>query len=182
MSYLVVIITIASIAGISLAQNTPNISCEDLLPGQYVCGLPEIDNSTQAAAGCNSSRLVSVPCFPSAGTVCSGRIFYGNETRSDPGFYKYVPCRYVGSKSYLTAVGLSFLGMFGADRIYLGYPAIGLLKLCTFGFFMLGQLADMILIAAQVVGPADGTDYQVDFYGPVMTNLVRDASTFISDT
>lgn len=43
-----------------------------------------------------------------------------------------------------------FLGMFGLDRFYLGYPGIGLAKLCTLGFMFLGQLLDIILIAAQV--------------------------------
>lgn len=40
--------------------------------------------------------------------------------------------------------------MFGLDRFYLGYPGIGLAKLCTLGFMFLGQLLDIILIAAQV--------------------------------
>lgn len=43
-----------------------------------------------------------------------------------------------------------FLGMFGLDRFYLGYPGIGLAKLCTLGFMFLGQLLDIILIASQV--------------------------------
>jgi len=58
-----------------------------------------------------------------------------------------------------------FLGMFGADRFYLGYPAIGLLKFCTLGFMFLGQLVDIILIATQVVGPADGSYYVIPYYG-----------------
>lgn len=50
-----------------------------------------------------------------------------------------------------TAMLLSvFLGMFGIDRFYLGYPAIGLLKFCTLGFMFVGQLVDIILIATQV--------------------------------
>ena len=68
--------------------------------------------------------------------------------------------------SFETAMLLSiFLGMFGADRFYLGYPAIGLLKFCTLGFMFLGQLVDIILIATQVVGPADGSHYVIPFYG-----------------
>jgi TM2 domain-containing membrane protein YozV len=31
--------------------------------------------------------------------------------------------------------------MFGLDRFYLGYPAIGLLKLFTLGFVFIGQVS-----------------------------------------
>lgn len=55
--------------------------------------------------------------------------------------------------------------MFGADRFYLGYPALGLLKLSTLGFLFLGQFADVILIATQIVGPADGSHYVMPYYG-----------------
>eukprot|EP00042_Codosiga_hollandica_P015091 m.35604 g.35604 ORF g.35604 m.35604 type:complete len:110 (-) comp44182_c0_seq3:31-360(-) len=77
------------------------------------------------------------------------------------------PCHYVGEHKYdhNTAVTLSvFLGMFGVDRFYLGYYSIGLMKLFTFGFFMIGQLLDVILIATQVVGPADGSAYFAPYY------------------
>jgi TM2 domain-containing membrane protein YozV len=64
--------------------------------------------------------------------------------------------------SFETALLLSiFLGMFGVDRFYLGYPAIGLAKFCTLGFMFLGQLIDIVLIATQVVGPADGSAYVI---------------------
>ncbi|KAJ0064962.1 hypothetical protein NL108_000599, partial [Boleophthalmus pectinirostris] len=52
--------------------------------------------------------------------------------------------------SYKVAVALSlFLGWLGADRFYLGYPALGLLKFCTVGFCGIGTLIDFILIAMQ---------------------------------
>ncbi|PNF36033.1 hypothetical protein B7P43_G12757 [Cryptotermes secundus] len=66
-----------------------------------------------------------------------------------------------------------FLGMFGADRFYLGYPAIGLLKFCTLGFMFLGQLVDIILIATQVVGPADGSHYVIPYYGAAQAAVVE---------
>ncbi|KAL1776719.1 TM2 domain-containing 1, partial [Sigmodon hispidus] len=59
--------------------------------------------------------------------------------------------------SYKVAVALSlFLGWLGADRFYLGYPALGLLKFCTVGFCGIGSLIDFILISMQIVGPSDG--------------------------
>lgn len=78
-----------------------------------------------------------------------------------------------------TAMLLSiFLGMFGADRFYLGYPAIGLLKFCTMGFMFLGQLVDIILIATQVVGPADGSYYIIPYYGAKIEMVRSDNWTY----
>lgn len=68
--------------------------------------------------------------------------------------------------------------MFGIDRFYLGYPAIGLLKLCTLGFMFFGQLVDIILIATQVVGPADGSNYVIPYYGARIQNSRSDNFTY----
>ena len=85
----------------------------------------------------------------------------GNQT-----FHREVDCKWTNGYEFDTALLLSiFLGMFGADRFYLGYPAIGLLKFCTLGFFFLGHLLDIMLIASQVVGPADGSHYVISYYG-----------------
>lgn len=76
-------------------------------------------------------------------------------------------CHFRNGYSFETTLLLSvFLGMFGVDRFYLGYPALGLAKFCTLGFMFLGQLIDIILIATQVVGPADGSSYVMPYYGP----------------
>ena len=69
--------------------------------------------------------------------------------------------------------------MFGVDRFYLGYPAIGLLKFSTLGFFFLGQLVDILLIAMQVVQPSDGSDYVIDYYGAGLSKVSMDDETFI---
>ena len=75
-------------------------------------------------------------------------------------FFRDAQCRWTNGYDFETALLLSvFLGMFGADRFYLGYPALGLLKFSTLGFFFLGHLLDIVLIASQVVGPADGSHY-----------------------
>lgn len=81
--------------------------------------------------------------------------------------------------SFETALLLSvFLGMFGIDRFYLGYPAIGLVKLCTLGFMFLGQLLDIMLIATQVVGPADGSAYIIPYYGAGVSVIESDNWTY----
>lgn len=78
-----------------------------------------------------------------------------------------------------TALLLSvFLGMFGVDRFYLGYPAIGLMKFCTLGFMFVGQLVDIVLIATQTVGPADGSSYVIPYYGPGISVIRSDNWTF----
>lgn len=81
--------------------------------------------------------------------------------------------------SFETALLLSiFLGMFGADRFYLGYPALGLLKFCTLGFMFLGQLIDIILIATQIVGPADGSYYIIPYFGAGIQMVHSDNWTY----
>ncbi|XP_015775612.1 PREDICTED: TM2 domain-containing protein CG10795-like [Acropora digitifera] len=92
---------------------------------------------------------------------------------------KNVSCQYTNGHSYETALLLSvFLGMFGIDRFYLGYPAIGLLKFCTLGFFFVFHLVDIVLIATQVVGPADGSSYIIDYYGPRLTHISKNMFTY----
>ena len=62
-------------------------------------------------------------------------------------------------------------GVFGVDRFYLGYPAYGLIKLCTLGGFFFLYLLDIILIALQIVKPVDNSSYIIKYYGPKMTIL-----------
>ncbi|KAI4899060.1 hypothetical protein NFI96_031202, partial [Prochilodus magdalenae] len=108
-----------------------------------------------------------VECYPAPNVSCV--LPNGNTYKfsgAEVGFNKSIPCRNVSTYSYKVAVALSlFLGWLGADRFYLGYPALGLLKFCTVGFCGIGSLVDFMLISMQIVGPSDGSDYIVDYYG-----------------
>lgn len=147
------------------------VDCAKLRMGQYWCPKPIIDNVTQQPMGCIFNNTAKVNCILSDGLICNNT----NQTT----FEKEISCKYTDGKSFETALLLSiFLGTFGIDRFYLGYPAIGLLKLCTLGFMFLGQLTDIILIATQVVGPADGSNYIISYFGPGITVLEMNNETY----
>uniref|UniRef100_A0A2M4CML1 Facilitated trehalose transporter Tret1 n=1 Tax=Anopheles darlingi TaxID=43151 RepID=A0A2M4CML1_ANODA len=150
------------------------IDCNSLRMGQFLCpdpSLRQIDPRTQQLYGCTKENKARVWCIAADGIVCS-------ETKN-ASFTRELPCKWTNGYHFDTALLLSvFLGMFGADRFYLGYPALGLLKFCTLGFMFLGQLVDVILIATQVVGPADGSAYIIPYYGPVITVVRSDNWTY----
>ncbi|XP_061834486.1 TM2 domain-containing protein 1 [Nerophis lumbriciformis] len=147
-------------------------NCDNLRLGQYLCKDPKIDENTQEPENCRDATAW-VECLPAPNVTC--RLSNGSEFRfsgDEVGFNKSIPCRNVSGYSYKVAVALSlFLGWLGADRFYLGYPALGLLKFCTVGFCGIGTLIDFILITMQIVGPSDGSDYIVDYYGARLTRL-----------
>ncbi|CAL8392437.1 unnamed protein product [Boreogadus saida] len=94
-------------------------------PPTYLCRDPKIDEATQEAESCRG-RLAWVECLPAPNITC--RLDNGTELRfsgEEVGFNKTAPCRNVTGYSYKVAVALSlFLGWLGADRFYLGYPAL----------------------------------------------------------
>ena len=163
---------------LALITETPSdLQCRDLRSGQYYCDEPYIDPKTQAAFNCSKdTRTVAVACYPVSGLRCDGVLHDG----STVGFYKYEPCRWTNGKEFNVAVLLSiFLGWLGIDRFYLGYPAIGLVKFATVGFMLLGSFVDALLIALQIVTPADGSDYIVDYYGARLIHIQSDNYTYI---
>uniref|UniRef100_A0A8D1S5F4 TM2 domain containing 1 n=1 Tax=Sus scrofa TaxID=9823 RepID=A0A8D1S5F4_PIG len=146
---------------------------------KYICKDPKINEATQEPVNC-TNYTAYVECFPAPNITCKD--YGGNETHftgNEVGFLKPIPCRNVNGYSYKVAVALSlFLGWLGADRFYLGYPALGLLKFCTVGFCGIGSLIDFILISMQIVGPSDGSSYIIDYYGTRLTRLSITNETF----
>nr|XP_023012218.1 TM2 domain-containing protein CG10795 [Leptinotarsa decemlineata] len=152
------------------------VNCESLRMGQYLCPDPvyvndSIDPKTQQLRGCTKTNKAKVRCIAVEGLICNET---GNAT-----FFKEMPCKWTNGYSFEMALLLSiFLGMFGIDRFYLGYPAIGLAKFCTLGFMFIGQLIDIILISTQTLTPADGSAYVIPYYGPHVEVIKSDNNTY----
>ncbi|VVD00813.1 unnamed protein product [Leptidea sinapis] len=157
------------------------VDCNSLRLGQYICPDPSInhiDPETQQLKGCTKGKAepsegeAEVQCIAADGIIC-------NETNNST-FTRKMPCKWTNGYSLEITLLLSvFLGMFGLDRFYLGYPGIGLAKMCTLGFLFLGQLLDIILIAAQVVGPSDGSAYVIPYYGAGISVVRSDNETYL---
>lgn len=110
---------------------------------------------------------------------CKWTLVYHNITIMRHIDFQYTGFYFRNGYSLEVALLLSvFLGMFGLDRFYLGYPALGLAKLCTLGFMFVGQLLDILLIATQVVGPADGSAYVIPYFGAGVHVIRSDNNTY----
>jgi TM2 domain-containing membrane protein YozV len=145
--------------------------------GQYLCQPPVIEEKTQQPVGCTRENIAKVTCEVASGVACISDLGVATNTT----FQKDIHCDFTSGKQYRTALLLAiFLGWLGVDRFYLGFPAIGLFKLCTSGFMFLFHLVDVILIALQIVGPSDGTGYVVDYYGPRSTPIRLSNTTYIN--
>ena len=75
-----------------------------------------------------------------------------NATHNQPQ-YQQLP----RSKEFNVALVLAWgLGIFGADRFYLGYTALGVVKLFTFGGLGIWALIDFIFIASNNMRDVEG--------------------------
>lgn len=193
MSIPLYLVTVSLIVTLVRTQDNLDVRlfCKDLPEEQVTCGEEleqrfnkateayKVCSDKTAAPCCRANRTILVECIPKEDVVCIGDRGIPEDWKGNVSHHKELPCRYVTGYDYRTALILSvFMGMFGIDRFYLGYYAIGLLKFCTFGFFLLGQLVDIILIATQTVGPADGSDYLISVYGPILNKVGMENHTF----
>jgi len=146
-----------------------------LLTGQYLCLHDDVDPVTQQLRGCQlldtGIGRTTEQCEALEGIVCQGSC---NNT-----FTRETDCHWTNGYHFDTALLLSvFLGMFGADRFYLGYPAVGLLKFSTLGFFFIGHIIDIILIATQTLEPADGSHYVINYFGAGLSKISVSNETY----
>ncbi|KHJ49458.1 hypothetical protein D918_00585 [Trichuris suis] len=149
-----------------------SFSCNELLPGQYICDPIELNHDNDSPLHCDSNGFALVFCTPITGLTCDGIV---NGT-----FARGTNERCGARKSFKTALLLAvFCGWLGLDRLYLGYIAFGLAKMATLGFFFLWHLVDIILIALQVLQPADGSRYEMDLFGPRARKVLFENSTSI---
>ncbi|CAJ0578936.1 unnamed protein product, partial [Mesorhabditis spiculigera] len=150
--------------------------CQNLSRYHYRCIEPKISNITQQPIPCEGNGSSYVWCEVVPGIDCDG--IFPNQT-----FRKEIlnACDPKSHLHHSTALLLSiFLGFLGADRFYLGYYALGTLKLLSLGGLLVFYLVDIILIALKLLGPADGTAYLAPYYGPNTYPLRLDNDTMFA--
>ncbi|CAI2348994.1 unnamed protein product [Caenorhabditis sp. 36 PRJEB53466] len=174
------LLLLTSLSLISQSESDANavksVKCTDLDPTQYLCKSYAIDPKTQQSVTCAPDNSIKVVCESAEHIKCIGKDQSGvfNKTISDG-------CHYGAHVSYSTAVLFSiFLGFLGIDRIYLGYYAIGLIKMFSLGGLFVFWLVDIILISLQLLGPADGSAYEMAYFGPRVQRIRFDSHTNFS--
>uniref|UniRef100_A0A0N5CDL5 TM2 domain-containing protein n=2 Tax=Strongyloides papillosus TaxID=174720 RepID=A0A0N5CDL5_STREA len=154
---------------------SPIPECSELLMGQFICKEPEINPNTSQPITCAPGNTILLNCTIIPGLKCQ----INGTINTKTWFMKKLNngCTYSTNYSYHTAVTLSvFFGWLGIDRLYLGYYAIAFFKLITFGLFGVFYLLDVILIALQILGPANGEQYFIPHFGPKSTYVGYDNS------
>ena len=103
--------------------------------------------------GCNNDGTGYVLCRVLNGVPCHGdRTFVAYDSN---GRWCQSHTRARGVKSFPQAVVLSvLLGWCGADRIYMGYVGVGILKLFTLGGVGVWWLIDIVLICTGALQPS----------------------------
>ena len=153
--------------------------CSELLPGQFLC-----QKVFFPSFHCN--KTYNITCTVLEGLSCSlpsnnnqNTLETSNnddvilESLEVTAFNQTKDCPLNSNGySYELALLLSVLfGIFGVDRFYLGYPALGVLKLFSFGGLLIWWLIDIVLIALQILKPVDQSPYEMKFGGPAMIKV-----------
>ena len=103
----------------------------------------------------SESEYGTAVCHPLSGIECIGEEYWLNTS---------YPCYEGGDSKVITTVMLSFfLGCLGADRFYLKYYFLGILKLFTFGGFGIWWIIDFVLLVFGKWGPRGTQGYSLKF-------------------
>lgn len=140
-----------------LLHSVMPIECKDLRDWYLDC-TPDVTEYPYEVF-CHKNGTFAVNCTVLDNVTCDG----------DTKVVKYHACVPTEGKSRRIALILSvFLGIFGADRLYLGYISVFMFKFLTGGFFCLGWYLDIFLIMLNGLSPASGDVYKRED-GPFLT-------------